>query len=173
MAGFVLALLLAGSTPGPAATPGWTVESLPANGPELLAAGVQSAGGDRLYLWARHRSGRHQVFAQLQLAEGTAFAGRMPVYRIDDSPPYDTDQIRRAGDARGSLWGDVSKQVAFWLVWASNEDVIRPGDPLDAWLAGKRLQVSFRADDGTDHSIEFTLEGAAGAVLSATGLKRE
>ena len=151
----------------------WTVGAVPGDGSDVTAAGTVSDEGHRLYLWSRHGSGRHQVIAELHLAEGTAFAGLMPVYRIDDGPLYDTDLIRRAGDARGSLWGHVAEQVAFWLVWASTEDVVRPGDPLDAWLNGRRLQVSYRAADGTERTIDFSLEGSADPILAATGIRRD
>ncbi|MEX0697070.1 MAG: hypothetical protein WEB85_14055 [Dongiaceae bacterium] len=157
----------------PVAAADWEVGPAPSDYPDLSAATVIGEGGHRLFLWAKHVDGRYQVFAELHLAAGTAFAGAMPTYRIDGGDAVDTDAIRRAGEAEDALWGFVGDAVALWLLWSSDADLARRGDSLWPWLTGRELQVSFAAADGTRRTVAFSLDGSSEAILVAAGLRRE
>jgi len=167
-----LAVLLALFT-APAAAADWTIGPAPSDYPDLFAATVIGEGGHRLFLWAKHVDGRYQVFAELHLADGAAFADAMPTYRIDGGTEVDTDAIRRAGEAEGALWGFVGDAVAVWLLWSSDAGVTRRGDSLWPWLTGREAQVSFAAADGPRRTVAFPLDGSSEAILAAAGLRRE
>lgn len=160
-----LALLLG----APAQAEPWSVGIAPSDKP-FPAAVVTNDEGHVLYLWSNRMDGLHQIFAELHLSDGGRLAEVMPRYRIDGGMPQDTEVIRQAGDERGVLWGHVSPRAAFWLVWASEQPLIEPDDPVRAWLEGKELEVAYRTEDGAEHLTQFTLEGFADAVAQATGI---
>ena len=157
----------------PVAAAEWSIGPAPSDYPDLSAATVLGEGGHRLFLWAKHADGRYQVFAELHLAGGTAFADAMPTYRIDGGETVDTDAIRRAGEAEDALWGFVGEAVAVWLLWSSDADLARRGDTLWPWLTGRELEVSFAAAGGRRQTVAFSLDGSSDAILAAAGLRRE
>ena len=157
----------------PVAAADWEVGPAPSDYPDLSAATVIGEGGHRLFLWAKHVDGRYQVFAELHLADGAAFAGTMPIYRIDGGTEVDTDAIRRAGEAEGALWGFVGDAVVVWLLWSSDADVARRGDSLWPWLTGREARVSFAAAGGTRQTVAFSLDGSSAAILAAAAIRRE
>jgi hypothetical protein len=161
-----IAFLLA----APAAAADWTVGPAPSDDPSMLAATVGNEDGHVLYLWARHADGRYQVFAELHLGRGEAFAGTPPTYRIDDGKTIDTKDIRDQGEELGALWAHVGKDAAFWLVWTSIQTTILPSDVLHDWFAGKEIQITYQAADGTSKTTTFPLAGSAAAVHDAAGL---
>lgn len=158
-----------------AAAEGWSVGPAPSDNPELKAATVTNADGHTVYLWLLSGDEAHerQLFCEMHLADGTAFAGDMPVYRIDDAAEVDTADIRDAGDARSALWAHVGERVAFWLISAMPETGAAPDAALTPWLAGNELAVTFRAADGSEHTTRFTLAGSAEAIRTATGIARD
>lgn len=154
-----------------AAAAEWTVRPAPTDYGGLSAAAITNDAGDTLYLWPRHGPDIYQIFAEVHLGDGTAFADAMPSYRIDDGEPVDTERIREAGEAESALWGHVGDKVAFWRAWSSEEDVIRRTDPFGAWLNGDTLQLTYRAANGETATTSFPLDGLEEAVAEATGVK--
>ena len=150
----------------------WHIGPAPADNPELKAATITNAEGHTVYLWllSGDAAEERQLFAELHLAEGIAFAGTMPVYRIDDAAAVDTAKIRDAGEAQDALWGHVGERVAFWLispvpaVVPAHEAALRP------WFEGKELTVTFKSADGREQTTRFTLAGSAAAITGATGV---
>jgi len=154
----------------PAAAAGWTTGPAPSDDPTMQAATVVNDDGHTLYLWARHADARYQVFAELHLGRGEAFAGTPPTYRIDDGKTIDTKDIADQGEELGALWAYVGKDAAFWLVWTSIQDSILPSDVFHAWLAGNQIEITYVAADGTAKTTVFPLAAAAAALHKATGL---
>lgn len=167
---FVAAML---ALPGAAAAAeDWRVGPAPSDHPELKAATVTNDDGHTVYLWLLTGEQAHerQVFCEMHLADGVAFAGEMPVYRIDDAAAVDTAEIRDAGEAQDALWGHVGERVAFWLISATPDAAAVPDASLRPWLAGNELAVTFRAADGSEQTTRFTLAGSAAAIRGATGM---
>jgi len=161
--------------PAAAAAEGWSVGPAPSDSPELKAATVTNADGHTVYLWLLSGEQAHerQLFCEMHLADGTAFAGDMPVYRIDDDAAVDTSEIREAGDARSALWAHVGERVAFWLISTMPDTGAATDAALTPWLTGNELAVTFRAADGSEHTTRFTLAGSAEAIRAATGVARD
>jgi len=162
---FILCLLVT-----PAAATDWTTGPAPSDDPTMQAATVVNGDGHTLYLWARHADARYQVFAELHLGRGEAFAGTPPTYRIDGGKTIDTKDIGDQGEELGALWAHVGKDAAFWLVWTSIQDSILPSDALHDWFAGKEIEIAYKAADGTSKTTTFSLTGSASALHDATGL---
>jgi hypothetical protein len=169
---FVAAML---ALPAAAAAEDWSVGPAPSDHPDLKAATVTNDDGHTVYLWLLSGSDAddRQLFCELHLADGTAFAGEMPVYRIDAAPAVDTADIRDAGDAQSALWAHVGEHVAFWLIASLPETAAAPDATLAPWLAGNELAVTFRAADGSEQTTRFTLAGSAQAIRAATGMARD
>jgi len=170
-----LALVATLALPAAAAAEGWSVGPAPSDSPELKAATVTNADGHTVYLWLLSGEQAHerQLFCEMHLADGTAFAGDMPVYRIDDDAAVDTSEIREAGDARSALWAHVGERVAFWLISTMPDTGAATDAALTPWLTGNELAVTFRAADGSEHTTRFTLAGSAEAIRAATGIARD
>ncbi len=167
--GRALAVLLALlSMARPAAADGWSLIASPSGSGQ--AASTANAEGDRLYVWAKHLKDRSLVFAEVHL-ENEEFAGRMPVYRIDDGETVDAELIRREGEKQGSLWGFVAGRACFWLIWASDRATVDDKDHLARWMTGKRLALTFQAADGAQKETDFSLDGSRGPIERATDLK--
>ncbi len=144
----------------------WSVLPAPSDFPELEAASIGNAEGDRLYLWPHHGAGIFIVVAELHLANA-AFAA-MPRYRIDGADSVDTEQIRLAGERQSSLWGHSSGAAAFWRVWASHEPSVAADELFHRWFTGRVIEFEFAATDGTRRTASFSLGGAGAAILAAT-----
>lgn len=155
----------------PALAADWTVGPAPSDDPAMMAATVLNADGHALFLWGREGDHRYQLFAELHLGRGETFGATMPTYRIDDGATVDTEVIRQEGEALGALWGHVGQDAAFWLAWTSIQKTILPSDDFARWLAGREIEFSYQAADGTERTTRFSLDGAAGAVRGATGLQ--
>jgi len=167
---FVAAML---ALPGAAAAAEtWRVGPAPSDHADLKAATVTNDDGHTVYMWLLSGAKAHerQLFCEMHLADGTAFAGEMPVYRIDDAAAVDTADIRDAGDAQDALWGHVGERIAFWLISVGPETGAAPDATLAPWLAGNEVAVTFRAADGSEQTTRFTLAGSAEAIRSATGM---
>ncbi|WP_119458347.1 hypothetical protein [Rhodospirillaceae bacterium SYSU D60014] len=167
LAGFTLSILLA----LPAMASEWTVTQAPADDVALRAAKITNEDGNTLYLWPRHSDDTYQIIAEVHLGDGSGFAGAMPSYRIDGGETIDTDVVRRAGESKGALWGHVGGKVAFWKAWSSDDDVIKPTDPFNAWLAGETLRFTYHAASGGTNTTAFPLHGLDAAVSEATGVR--
>lgn len=154
----------------PAAAQDWTVVDTPGLGDQGKAAETINADGQKLFIWAKHLQDRSLVFAEVHLEDGSEFAGRMPVYRIDGGDPVDTEMVRREGEKQGSLWGFVTNKACFWLIWSSNGATVDSTDHLAKWMNGKMLAVTYQAADGTRKVIEFSLTGSLTTIQQATGL---
>ena len=154
----------------PALAQNWTVVDTPGAGDQSKAAETTNSDGQKLFIWAKHLQDRSLVFAEVHLDEGSEFAGRMPVYRIDGGDPVDTELVRREGEKQGSLWGFVTSKACFWLIWSSNGATIDSGDHLAKWMNGKSLKVTYLAPDGSKKDIEFSLAGSLTTIQQATGL---
>jgi hypothetical protein len=154
----------------PVAAADWTTGPAPSDDPTMLAATVVNGDGHALYLWSRHSDGRYQVFAELHLGRGEAFEGAPPTYRIDGGKTIDTKDIRDQGEELGALWAHVGKDAAFWLVWTSIQNSILPSDALHDWFAGKEIEITYQAADGSSKKTAFSLVGSAAALHGATGL---
>jgi hypothetical protein len=148
----------------------WSVGPAPGGDSQGKAATITNAGGETLYIWAKHLQDRSLVFAELHLGEGDEFAGRMPSYRIDSDEPVDTELVRREGEKQGSLWGFVAGRASFWLLWSSNQETVNSGDHLAKWMGGKTLRITYQDADGSQKIAAFDLVGARGAIEGATGL---
>lgn len=169
IAAALLVLLLAFPA---AADEAWRVGPAPSDHPDLKAARVTNEDGHTMYVWLLTRDDSHerQLFGELHLAPGTAFAGTMPVYRIDNAKPVDTAEIRDAGNARDALWGHVGERVAFWLIAPVPAVAAAHRAALEPWLKGQQLTISFRTADGTEQTTRFTLAGSAAAIRDAAGI---
>jgi hypothetical protein len=168
--GCLAALLLLCLPAGAALAEEWKVAPAPGGDARAMAAATTNADGHRLLIWAKHLADRSLIFAEIQLRDGEAFAGRMPTYSIDDGRAINTEYIRREGEKQGSLWGFVAGRDCFWLIWASNAPAVDPADHLAQWMGGKRLMVSYQAAEGGSKETEFTLQGARAAIEQATGV---
>ena len=157
----------------PVAAEDWHVEPAPSDDPGMTAATVRNAEGAVLYLWSRHTAGRYQVFAEFHLAEGQAFGGKMPIYRIDSGKPIDTEMMRREGDDVGTVWGYVGDTAALWLVWTSIQDKVLPSDRLHDWFTGGELIIYYIDSAGAERTARFALSGSEPAILAATDLRTE
>jgi hypothetical protein len=144
----------------------WVVGTAP--GSNAKAAETTNVDGHQLFIWAKHLEDRSLIFAELQLRDGDGFGGRMPVYRINDGKPIDTELIRREGEKQGSLWGFVAGPSCFWLIWSSNRQTVEPGDHLAQWMNGTTLKVNYQGTDGSQRSTRFNLDGARAAIEQAT-----
>lgn len=171
IAATLLVLLL--SLPA-AAADGWRVGPAPSDDPELKAARVTNEDGHTLYVWllTRDDSDERQLFGELHLAAGSAFAGTMPVYRIDGAKAVDTAEIRKAGEAQDALWGHVGERVAFWLIAPVPAVAAAHRAALEPWLSGQSLAIQFRTADGAEQTTHFTLAGSAAAIRDATGIEQ-
>lgn len=171
LAALSLAALLAASGAA-AAAQDWSVGPAPADNPDLKAATITNQDGHTLYLWllTGDSAEERQLYGELHLADGTAFAGIMPVYRIDDAAAVDTAAIRQAGEAQDALWGHVGERVAFWLISPVPDAGAAPNDALRPWFEGKELTVTFKSADGNQQTTRFTLAGSAAAIRGATGI---
>ena len=171
LAALVLAAQLA-VTGVASAAEGWRVGPAPADNPDLKAATVTNADGHTVYLWllSGDDAEERQLFAEFHLAEGTAFAGTMPVYRIDDADAVDTADILEAGEAQDALWGHVGERVAFWLITPVPSTIPAHEQALKPWFEGKELAVTFTSADGSEQTTRFTLAGSAEAIRAATGV---
>lgn len=170
-AALLLAALIA--LPGMAAAAGtWTVGPAPSDNPDLEAASVTNADGHTVYVWllTSDAARASQLFCELHLAEGTEFAGIMPIYRIDDAAVVDTAEIRAAGEAQDALWGHVGERVAFWLIAPVPSDVPAHQGALRSWLDGEALTVTFRTAGGIEQTTRFSLTGSRQAISGATGI---
>ena len=156
-----------------AAAETWRVGPAPSDVPELKAASVTNGDGHTVYLWRLEDEAGSHVFCELHLAEGMAFDGVMPVFRIDDAAAVDTAAIRAAGDAQSALWGHVGQSVAVWLISTATGRVADSDPGLRPWLAGNELSISFRSADGRERTTRFALAGSAAAIRSATGMARD
>ncbi|HWA45387.1 MAG TPA: hypothetical protein VHA10_19350 [Hypericibacter adhaerens] len=170
-----LALLLANSfaPPAVAASEGWSVVPAPSDDEPFDAASVTNEAGDNLIVWSRNVDGHVQVFAELHPAEGIKLAKAMPVYRIDDGNPVDTDEIRIRGDSQNAMWGLTTERTSFWLLLDSTKPVVMPADPLHAWFVGQELHLSVMTHDGSMREMTFPLAGSAAAIRKATGVRTE
>jgi hypothetical protein len=169
-----LALLLANSfTPAIAAAEGWSVVPAPSDDEPFDAASVTNDAGDNLIVWSRKVDGHLQVFAELHPAQGVKLAKAMPVYRIDDGAPIDTDEIRARGDSQNAMWGLTNERTSFWLLWESDDHVAKATDALHPWLVGKELHLSVMTNDGSMREMLFPLTGSAAAIGKATGVRAE
>jgi len=148
----------------------WIVAPAPTEDEPFDAAQTHSDGGDSLIVWSRPSASGVQVFAELHPAAGIAFAGTMPVYRVDEDEPVDTDVIRFKGEENNALWGMAREHVAFWLLWQSSEAIALPGDPLHRWIQGRELEVSIPLADGSTRVMHFSLVGSGAAIQQATGV---
>jgi hypothetical protein len=166
----VLASLLA-LLVSPALAAEWSVGPAPSDDPAMTAASVANEDGHLLFLWSREVDQRYQVFAELHLGHAETFGSRMPAYRIDGGEIVDTETVRQQGEDLGALWGHVSGQAAFWMVWTSIHKSILPSDAFAAWFTGKEIDVIYTAADGTEKTTRFSLAGTADAVRGATGLE--
>ncbi len=162
----VLSLLVA----TPVLAEDWIVAPAPTEDEPFDTAQTRSEGGDSLIVWSRPSAAGLQVFAELHPAEGVAFAGTMPVYRVDEDEPVDTDLIRFKGEENNALWGMAREHVAFWLLWESSEAIVLPGDPLHRWIQGRELEVSITLADGSTRVMRFSLAGSGAAIQQATGV---
>jgi hypothetical protein len=162
------ALLLLCLSTGAALADDWKVALAPGGDARTKAAVTMNADGHRLFIWAKHLADRSLIFAEIQLKDGEEFAGRMPVYSIDDGKAVNTEYIRREGEKQGSLWGFVAGRDCFWLIWASNAATVDPADHLAQWMGGRRLMVSYQAAEGGRKETEFSLRGARAAIEQAT-----
>jgi hypothetical protein len=167
-AAIALAILCLSTAPGRAGD--WSIAPAPSGDGASKAAVTTDPDGHKLYIWAKHLTDRSVVFAELHLEDGNEFAGRMPVYRIDDGQPIDTELVRREGEKQGSLWGFVAGKACFWLIWSSNQQTVEADDHLAKWMNGKVLKVHYLALDGSQKDIEFSLDGSRSAIEQATGL---
>ena len=149
----------------------WSVAPAPSDDPTMTAATVRNEDGHVLLLWGREADGRYQVFAELHLGRGESFGTAMPRYRINGGETVETDTVRQQGEELGALWGNVSKDAAFWMVWTSIQKAILPSDAFASWLTGKEIEIAYTAGDGTDKTTRFSLGGVADAVRTATGLE--
>ena len=157
-----------------AAAPGeWIVGPAPADDPNMKAAIVTNDTGDTLYIWSRQDAERFQVFVELHPGAGHVFGTEMPRYRIDQGEEIDTEGIRQDGERLNALWGYVGPSATSWLVWTSIQDEVLPGDRLYEWFTGHELVIAWRSTDGTIQEARFTLAGARGAILEATGVKSQ
>jgi hypothetical protein len=163
-----LAALLLCLQAGVAMADDWKVDLAPGSDSRAKAAMTTNADGHRLFIWAKHLADRSLIFAEIQLKDGVEFAGRMPIYAIDDGKAVNTEYIRREGEKQGSLWGFVAGRDCFWLIWASNAASVDPADHLAQWMGGKRLMVSYLAAEGGSKETEFSLLGARAAIEQAT-----
>jgi hypothetical protein len=163
-------LLLLCLQAGAALADGWKVAPAPGGDARTKAATTANAEGHRLFIWAKHLSDRSLIFAEIQLKDGVEFAGRMPIYSIDDGKSVNTEYIRREGEKEGSLWGFVAGRDCFWLIWASNVATVDPADHLAQWMDGRRLLVSYEAGEGGHKETEFSLQGARAAIEQATNV---
>jgi hypothetical protein len=154
----------------PALAQDWSVVDTPGSGDQSKAAETTNGDGQKLFIWAKHLQDRSLVFAEVHLDEGSEFAGRMPVYRIDGGDPVDTELVRREGEKQGSLWGFVTSKACFWLIWSSNGATVDSSDHLAKWMNGKSLKVTYLAPDGSKKDIEFSLVGSLTTIQQATGL---
>lgn len=166
---FMLAVALSFSTL-PALAQNWSVVDTPGAGDQGKAAATTNSDGQKLFIWSKHLQDRSLVFAEVHLEEGSEFAGRMPVYRIDGGDPVDTELVRREGEKQGSLWGFVTSKACFWLIWSSNGATVDSSDHLAKWMNGKSLKVTYLAPDGSKKDIEFSLVGSLTTIQQATGL---
>jgi hypothetical protein len=148
----------------------WSVVDTPGVGDQGKAAETANADGQKLFIWAKHLQDRSLVFAEVHLEDGSEFAGRMPVYRIDGGDAVDTELVRREGEKQGSLWGFVTSKACFWLIWSSNAATVDSTDHLAKWMNGKTLKVTYLAADGSKKEIEFSLSGSLSTIQQATGL---
>jgi hypothetical protein len=155
----------------PAFAADWSVGPAPSDDPSMTAATVRNEDGHVLFLWGREADGRYQVFAELHLGHSETFGTAMPRYRINGGATVETDTVRQQGEELGALWGNVSRNAAFWMVWTSIQRSILPSDAFAAWLTGKEIEITYTAADGTDKTTRFSLTGAADAVRTATGLE--
>jgi hypothetical protein len=155
----------------PAFADEWSVGNAPGGDASAKAATTTNTDGEALYIWAKHLEDRSLIFAELHLSEGDEFAGRMPIYRIDDGPIIDTEMVRREGEKQGSLWGFVAGRASFWLLWSSNQPTVDPSDHLAKWMEGKALRITYQDSDGSQKIAAFDLEGAGKAIETATGVK--
>jgi hypothetical protein len=168
-----LALLLAISLMPADAAEGWSVIPAPSDDEPFEAASVTNDAGDNLIVWSRNVDGHIQVFAELHPAQGVILAKAMPVYRIDDGAPIDTDDIRARGDAQNAMWGLTNDHSSFWLVWESNKPVVKAADTLHPWFVGQELRLSVMTHDGSMRDMLFPLTGSAAAIQKATGVHVE
>jgi hypothetical protein len=164
---FFLLMLFA----SPAIAADWSVGPAPSDDPTMTAATVRNEDGHVLFLWGREADGRYQVFAELHLGHGETFGTAMPRYRINGGETVATDTVRQQGEELGALWGNVSPNAAFWMVWTSIQKAILPSDTFAAWLTGKEIEITYTAADGAEKTTRFSLTGAADAVRTATGLE--
>lgn len=162
--------MLRADEPAQPETSAWEVVPAPTDGPPFPAASVVSADGYRLYLWSRSDERGRQVFAELHAIADTNFAGRMPVWRIDDEPAVDSDDIRLAGESQGLLWGFTSERVAIWMIWLGEGD-IPESDPAHDWFSGEMLAVTIGLAGGEERIIEFPLTGARAAIEEAVEIR--
>ena len=169
-----LALLLAVSVaPAQASAEGWSVVPAPSDDEPFDAASVTNEAGDNLIVWSRKVDGHVQVFAELHPAEGVKLAKAMPVYRIDDGAPIDTDEIRARGDAQNAMWALTSERTSFWLLWDSDTEVAKTSDAFHPWFVGRELHLSVMTNDGSMREMLFPLKGSAAAIRKATGVRPE
>ena len=155
--------------------------------PELLGAPTQVhqaprvggddhsalGAGDNLIVWSRNVDGHVQVFAELHPAQGVTLAKAMPVYRIDDGTPIDTDEIRARGDSNNAMWGLTNERTSFWLLLDSPSPVVKATDALHPWLVGQELHLTVMTRDGSMREMLFPLTGSAAAIRKATGVHAE
>ena len=168
-----VALLLAASFTPAMAAEGWTVVAAPTDDEPFDAASVTNDAGDNLIVWSRSVDGHVQVFAELHPAEGVTLAKAMPVYRIDDGTPIDTDDIRIKGDSLNAMWGLTTERTSFWLLLDSSKPVVTPSDGLHAWFVGQKLYLTVMTHDGSMREMLFPLTGSAAAIHKATGIRTE
>lgn len=169
-----LALLLAVSlAPALASAEGWSVIPAPSDDEPFDAASVTNDAGDNLIVWSRNVDGHVQVFAELHPAQGVTLAKAMPVYRIDDGTPIDTDDIRARGDSNNAMWGLTNERTSFWLLLDSTSPVVKATDALHPWLVGQELHLTVMTRDGSMREMLFPLTGSAAAIRKATGVHAE
>jgi hypothetical protein len=168
-----LALLLAISLTPAHAAEGWSVIPAPSDDEPFDAASVTNDAGDNLIVWSRNVEGHVQVFAELHPAKGVTLAKAMPVYRIDDGTPIDTDEIRVRGDSNNAMWGLTNERTSFWLLWDSTSSVVKATDTLHPWLVGQELHLTVMTHDGSMREMLFPLTGSAAAIQKATGVRAE
>ncbi len=162
--------ILRADGPAQPETGAWEVVPAPTDGPPFPAASVFNEDGYRLYLWSRSDERGRQVFAELHPPADVTFAGTMPVWRIDDEPMIDSDDIRLAGESQGLLWGFASERVAIWMIWLGEGD-IPESDPAYDWFHGETIALTIILAGGEERTVAFPLTGARAAIEEAVEIR--